>query len=154
MAAALKLVYFPVQARGEAIRMCLAYGKVPYQEVAPTAYFGCSWREGAKNKTPFGGLPIIEADGKVISQSGSCVRYCAALADLIPSDPIEAAQCDAIFEYSQDLSTLNPIVNVFRGDVFAQKKEEYFSTFPTALERLTKQLKGLIVYDALKFNLF
>ena len=73
------------------------------------------------------------------------MRYCAGLADLVPTDPIEAAQCDAVFEYSQDLATLNPIVNMFRGDVFAQKKEEYFSTFPKALERLEKLLQGPLV---------
>ena len=47
------------------IRVRGAAGKLPYQEVAPTVYFGCGWGEGAKDKTPFGGLPILEVDGKV-----------------------------------------------------------------------------------------
>lgn len=138
--AAIKLVYIPVQARAEAIKLCLAYGKVQYEEVTPQAYFGCGWGEGAKQKTPYGILPLLEVDGKVINQSGSCVRYCAGLANLIPSDAVTAAQCDALFEFSQDMASINPILNMFRGEVFAAKKADFFSKFPDRLTCLALQL--------------
>ena len=43
-----------------------------------------------------------------------------------PSDPAELAYCDMIHETAQDIATVNPIVNVFKGDMFQQKKAEYF----------------------------
>eukprot|EP00958_Prasinococcus_capsulatus_P012611 scaffold1265_cov366-Prasinococcus_capsulatus_cf.AAC.24 len=73
---------------------------------------------------------------QVISQTGSCTRYCAAMANLIPSDQIMAAQCDAVFEASQDFGGINPIVNMFTGDVFQAKKDEFFQTFPSKLAQV------------------
>jgi len=59
---------------------------------------------------------------------------------LEPSDPVERAICDSIFEHAQDLSRINPIVNIYRGDAFKEKKEEYFSTFETKVACLVKML--------------
>eukprot|EP00957_Ditylum_brightwellii_P141988 10817403-Ditylum_brightwellii.AAC.1 len=62
------------------------------------------------------------------------------MANLIPSDQIMAAQCDAVFEASQDFGGINPIVNMFTGDVFQAKKDEFFQTFPSKLAQVAKQL--------------
>ena len=62
------------------------------------------------------------------------------MAGCVPEDPLEAAHCDMIFEVAQELSTCNPIVNVFRGEQFAAKKAEFFATFPRKLENLAAQL--------------
>lgn len=127
-------------------------------------------------------VQVLIVDGQVIAQSGSCMRYAAAITGLSPKDPLELARCDAIFETSQvpaapytvdatakilvpwqtvsvplrwlcgphcapatlyplqDLSSVNPIVNVYRGEEFSQKKAAYFETFPAKLAMVAKQL--------------
>lgn len=61
---------------------------------------------------------------------------------LVPSDALTAARCDAVFEASQEpaLAGINPIVNVFKGETFEQKKKEYFETFPSKLANLSRAL--------------
>ena len=44
---ALRLVYFPVRAKAECIRMALRYGKVEYEDVSVSDHFGCGWGAGA-----------------------------------------------------------------------------------------------------------
>ena len=60
--------------------------------------------------------------------------------ELTPKDPMLAAQCDALFEASQELATVNPIVNVFRGEDFKEKKATYFSFAPAKIANLAKAL--------------
>jgi glutathione S-transferase len=142
----LKLVYFPGRAKAEMVRMACAFGKIPFEDMTPTEHFGMAWQEGAKAETPYGGLPILLVNDTVLSQSGSIMRYIAGLAKLVPDDPFEAARCDSVFEASQELATsgspgnVNPIVNVFKGDMFAQKRSEYLAAFPAKLANLSRQL--------------
>ena len=140
MAAPTKLIYFPVRARAEAIRMCFAHGNVPFEDHSVQSFFdGKSWPE-VKPTLPFDQLPALCIDGKILCQSGACTRYAARMAGCVPEDPLEAAHCDMIFEAAQELAACNPIVNVFRGETFAAKKAEFFSTFPRKLENLSAQL--------------
>lgn len=140
----LQLVYFPVRAKAEMIRMALAYGRVPFEDLSIQQYFGAGWRDGAKGKAPFGQVPLLKVDGKELAQSGSILRYVSELAGLTPTDPFERARCDAIFEASQELVTgntnINPIVNVYCDEKFAQTKETYMKAFPGKLANLAKQL--------------
>lgn len=64
------------------------------------------------------------------------------MASLVPSDALAAARCDAVFEASQEpaLASINPIVNIFKGETFEQKKKEYFETFPSKLANLSRAL--------------
>ena len=71
----LQLVYFPVRAKAEMIRMALAYGNVPYVFKFPKEYFQTQdWKE-AKPLAPFGQLPVLDVDGKVLAQSGSLLFH-------------------------------------------------------------------------------
>ena len=84
MAQRLKLVYFPVRAKAECIRMALAFGKIPYEDLTPTEHFGKAWREGSKEETPYGQVPILIVNDTVLPQSGrraaAPVRKCIKLA--------------------------------------------------------------------------
>ena len=135
----LQLVYFEVRAKAEALRMCLAHGNIPYKEETVASYFGKPWSE-AKKEAPFGQLPLLVVDGKVLAQSGSQVRYVASLSNLIPADPFQQAFCDSVFEAAQELNSGNPIVNVFRGEQFLRKKEEYFIMFGPKLANIAQLL--------------
>eukprot|EP00325_Prymnesiales_sp_UTEX-LB-985_P034935 CAMPEP_0174745282 /NCGR_PEP_ID=MMETSP1094-20130205/86421_1 /TAXON_ID=156173 /ORGANISM="Chrysochromulina brevifilum, Strain UTEX LB 985" /LENGTH=213 /DNA_ID=CAMNT_0015949813 /DNA_START=23 /DNA_END=664 /DNA_ORIENTATION=- len=127
--------------------MALCYGKVTFEDVTVTEYFGKAWSAGAKGETPFGGLPILVVDEEPpLAQSGAIMRYvCKTLvSSLTPEDPLMAARCDSLFEASQELATgptnVNPIVNVFRGDTYAAKRKEFFDQAPAKIANLAKQL--------------
>jgi len=141
----LRLVYFPVRAKAEPIRLCLRHAKIPYTDLSPTDYFDVGWRDGAKDATPFGQLPLLLVDDEPpLAQSGAITRYVAGLCALTPSDPLAAARCDAIYEAAQELMTaptnVNPIVNVFKGDTFTQKRTEYFELAPPKIANLARAL--------------
>merc|ERR1712110_117016 len=112
----LDLIYFDVRARAECARMTLAYGGIPYNFTDTQGYFGCDFITAkTSGKLPWGQLPLLAVDGKLISQSGSINRYLASLVtkpDFIPKDPVKAALADALHETAQDLFRIMPIVNL------------------------------------------
>eukprot|EP00983_Pelagomonas_calceolata_P037326 1136288-Pelagomonas_calceolata.AAC.1 len=77
--------------RAEATRLMLRLGKYPF-EMSLTAddwdYLlkREEWAE-LKPKMPFGQVPVLEVDGKMLSQSSAMERYVAKLTDQYPSDP-------------------------------------------------------------------
>lgn len=52
---------------------------------------------------PFGQLPILEVDGVVIPQSLAQLRYVGKIGGLYPTDPMEAAFCDAAADTFTDV---------------------------------------------------
>ena len=136
----IKIVYFNVRARAETARMILEYGKIPYVDENTATYFGCGWRE-AKSQTPFGQLPLIDVgDGVVFAQEAAINRYCASLVpELVPADPRQAAVCDSIYFAAEELSAVNPIVNVKSGEEFARAKKDFLdNVLPRRLQNLKK----------------
>ena len=155
----LQLIYFPVRARAESIRLILAYGGIECAQETVQSYFGADWADVKfRPDIPFSQLPLLVVDGRILAQSGAIVRYTAGLAGLIPAEPFLAAHCDSVFEASQvasdvswtsghchhvrspSLSALlylhpqelglgNPLVNVYRGEVFEAKRADYFAIF-------------------------
>ena len=98
----LQLIYFPVRARAESIRLILAYGGLDCAQETVQSYFGADWADVKfRPDVTFSQLPLLVVDGRILAQSGAIARYTAGLAGLIPADPFLAAQCDSIFEASQ-----------------------------------------------------
>merc|ERR1719273_1767270 len=95
--------------------------------------------EKVSDKIPFGQVPVLKTqDGRYISQSGSVSRYVAKLTGLYPSDPIEAALSDSIFEMAQDLTTqINRIANLYSDEKFIDERTKYFNP------SLTDKLKNI-----------
>lgn len=54
-------------------------------------------------ETPFGMLPVLEIDGKVVSQSNAISRYLAKQYGLAGKDEWEALQCDVLVDTLGDL---------------------------------------------------
>ena len=79
-----------------------------------------------------------------LGQSGSINRYLASLVKtpgFYPTDPVDLAYCDMIHETAQDIAPINPIVNVFRDEIWQQKKTDYFQNIlPPKLTALYKLL--------------
>ena len=128
-----------IRAKTEATKMALAYGGIPWTDELVTSYWGCPWPE-AKTKTPWGQVPLMVADGKEFAQTPAIVNFVARLvnaekAGFVPSDPFLAARCDSVFFAAEELGPINPIVNMWKDDDWAAKKEAYFKTFPTKLQK-------------------
>ncbi len=98
----LKLTYFDIDgARGEPARIALSIAGVPFEDDRVPFQ---DWQR-RKPETPFGALPVLEADGKVLAQSNTINRYVGKLANLYPSDPWQAALCDEAMDAVEDIGT-------------------------------------------------
>ena len=138
----LTLVYAKMQALAEPARMLLSYADVPFEDVYPWDYYGKAWREGGKQDTPFGQVPVLVVDDEVsIDQSGSIQRYLSTLTGTCPVDPLLAAKADALCDNAGELFVIsNPVANFFTGDRFTQKVGAFKASFDTRLKCFARSL--------------
>ena len=90
--------------RAEVCRLALHLGKVPFEDVrAKTPEDRTAFKESGK--APFGQVPILEVDGKVIAQTGAIARYCGKLGGFYPrDDDFAAAKIDEIIDTATDMT--------------------------------------------------
>ena len=140
----LTLVYAKMQALAEPARMLLHYAGVDYDDVYAWDYYGASWRGGAKAKAPFGQVPVLIVDDQAsIDQSGAIQRYLSRLTSTCPSDPVLAAQADALCDNAGELFVLsNPAANFFTGDRFNQKVADFEKAFRPRLTYFSRSLSA------------
>nr|QST14964.1 GSTsigma1e protein [Diaphanosoma celebensis] len=117
-----KLHYFNMRARGELSRLIFAHANVPYEDCR---YEMSEWAE-QKSKMPFGQLPVLEVDGKMLAQSHTMGRYLARKFGLAGKDEWEQAQADMYVD------CVNDIMNAARASVMEtdpEKQKELFQTY-------------------------
>jgi glutathione S-transferase len=91
--------------RAEAIRLLFAQAEIPYDDVRIEKE---QWPD-LKPKTPFGQLPILEEDGKILSQSQAIATYLAKKFGLNGADDWEAAKIQELYGLFNDFEIhLNP----------------------------------------------
>jgi len=95
-----KLVYFDARGAAEPVRWCFAYGGTAYDDVRVDKK---DW-PALKATTPFGQLPYLEVDGKPLAQSLALTRFVARKNGLVGKDDFEAAQADALVDYTADVA--------------------------------------------------
>lgn len=96
----LKLTYFDFNGgRGEACRLAMAIGNVPFVDDR----IGVEDWPALRDSTPFGQLPILYVDGEAVTQTNTINRYVGKLAGLYPSDAFEAARCDEVMSAIEDI---------------------------------------------------
>ncbi|XP_078659354.1 hematopoietic prostaglandin D synthase-like [Branchiostoma floridae x Branchiostoma belcheri] len=101
MAPQYKLTYFNLRARGELTRFIFAAAGVQYDD---NRIEFSEW-PALKEKTPMGQMPLLEADGKVVCQSGAIARYMARETGLGGKSSWEEAQVDMFVCGVDDLIT-------------------------------------------------
>lgn len=112
-----KLIYFNARGRAEHIRFIFAYAGIDYEdERIPRE----KWPE-MKRKMPFGMLPVLEIDGKLVGQSNAVARHLARQHGLAGKDDWEALQCDALVD---TLGDLKQILYQLRTEQDPIRKEE------------------------------
>jgi prostaglandin-H2 D-isomerase / glutathione transferase len=110
----LKLYYFNIPGKGEAIRLACAYGDVPLEDHRMHADEFVELKKAGK--LAFGQVPALGVDDDVmLFQSASIMRYIGKLAGLYPKDDdLLAAKIDMIVEFEIDLFT-GLAVSRYRG---------------------------------------
>ena len=100
--AKLKLTYFDFDGgRGEPARLALHIGGIAFEDYRIA---GKDW-PAFRDKTPFFAMPVLEVDGKVVSQSNSINRYVGKLTGLYPKDDWQALLCDEVMDAAEDIGT-------------------------------------------------
>lgn len=95
----LKLTYFDFPGgRGETARVALSIGGIAFEDNRVSRE---QWA-AIKAQTPFGAMPVLEVDGRVLSQSNTINRFIGRLVDLYPHDAWQAALCDEIMDAVED----------------------------------------------------
>ncbi|GAU92215.1 hypothetical protein RvY_04327 [Ramazzottius varieornatus] len=96
------LRYFNVRGRAEVARWILAYAGQDYLDDRVEGPQSTQWKE-LKDKTPFGQLPVLEVDGKMLAQSRTIGRYLAHKYGLAGTSKWEHAQVDSIVDYIDEI---------------------------------------------------
>jgi len=88
--------------RAEVSRLALHLGEVEFEDKRMD--FKAFKETG---KAPFGQAPILEVDGKVISQTGAIARYCGKQGGFYPrDDDFAAAKIDELIDTATDITNL------------------------------------------------
>ena len=99
--APLKLIYFDIPGKAEAIRLCASVGKVDFEDVRISRERFAEMKE--QGALPYGQVPALDVGaGRMLAQSSAILRYVATLGGLHPSDPLEAARIDSIISEEED----------------------------------------------------
>ena len=96
-----KLTYFNGRGRAEVSRLIFAQAGVQYEDKRIS---GEEWGQ-LKSQTPFGALPLLEVDGKVLAGSVVIARFLAERYGLAGSSDVENAEIAGIADSIQDLDT-------------------------------------------------
>ncbi len=134
------LTYFDFDGgRGEAARLAMHLAGVAFED---KRIAGKDW-PAQRDSTPFQALPVLEVDGKVITQSNTINRYLGKLAGLYPKDDWQAALADEVMDAVEDIST--KIGNTMALEDEAKKKAREAlaaGPIPRFLQQIEARLKA------------
>ncbi|KAF7637865.1 hypothetical protein Mgra_00002568 [Meloidogyne graminicola] len=151
-----KLYYFDVRGLGEAIRLCFHYAGETFEDIRFTH---AQW-PNEKNKFFYGKVPVLEVDGKQLSQSGAILQFLANKFGLSGKDEWEKAKLVEIFDFYKDVynelsSYIYTKLGFREGDVDQLKKTVFLPgierIFPLFVKLLTQSGSGFFVSSGLTY---
>ncbi len=95
-----KLYYFPSRGQAEVSRFIFKHAGIEFEDIRKT---GEDWAKFKPN-TPYGFMPVLEVDGKMLAGSHGIQRYLAEEFGLAGSNAFENAEIDSIVDVLKDLS--------------------------------------------------
>ena len=136
----LKLTYFDFDGgRGEPARLALVLGGIAFEDHRIP---GPEWPKH-RDQMPFRAMPVLEADGKVIAQSNTIIRYVGKLAGLYPKDDWQAALCDEVMDASEDIgSRIGATIALDEAGKKRAREALAADALPRHLEQLQGRLKA------------
>jgi glutathione S-transferase len=134
------LTYFDFDGgRGEAARLVMHLGGIAFQD---KRIAGKDW-PAMRDKMPFQALPVLEVDGKVITQSNTIDRYLGKLAGLYPKDDWQAALVDEVMDAVEDITTKIGNTMALEGDAKKKAREALAAgPIPRFLQQIEARLKA------------
>jgi len=134
-----KLTYFDFNGgRGEPVRIALHAAGIDFEDDRIT--FEDFMQK--KSSYPLNAVPVLEIDGKPITQSSALARYAGILAGLYPVDITEALYCDEVMGTIEDLTNRIAMTMGLEGDVLKQAREGLSTDWiPVYFQGLESQLK-------------
>src|SRR5690348_12540185 len=138
--AKLKLTYFDFDGgRGEPARLAMHIAGIAFEDKRIP---GPEWPKH-RDAMPFRAMPVLEVDGKVITQSNTINRYVGKLAGLYPKDDWQAAVCDEIADATEDISSRIG-ATIALDDAGKKKAREALASdaLPRHLETLQSRLQA------------
>ena len=96
--------------RAEVLRVSLFLKDIPFEDIRVSReefvhLIKTGFLPNGK-KAPFHQLPVIEAEGKIIGQTGAIARYCGKASNLYADDNLKAAKIDQIIDAATDITNL------------------------------------------------
>jgi glutathione S-transferase len=136
----LVLTYFDFDGgRGEAARLVMHLAGIAFED---KRIAGKDW-PALRDKTPFQALPVLEVDGKVITQSNTINRYLGKLAGLYPKDDWQAALVDEVMDAVEDISTRIGNTMALEGEAKKKAREALAAgPIPRFLQQIEARLKA------------
>ena len=99
----LKLIYADAAFwRGECIRMAFFMGGIEFEDIRGFDHIKTLREQG---KLTFGAVPVLEVDGKILSQTQAMACYASRLAGMHPEDPWLQAKIDECISGCTDVTT-------------------------------------------------
>lgn len=138
MSPSIKLTYFPLAIRGEAIRLALHIGGIDFEdERISFEQLGAAKKAGMY---PFGSLPVLTVDGEVYSQSAALLRFAGKLSGLYPKCEKDAMKVDMVVDATEDLAN-----SLFKDGSEKGRADFVASSIPRYLggiEKIYKAVEG------------
>ena len=138
--AKLILTYFDFDGgRGEAARLAMHLAGIAFED---KRIAGKDW-PALRDKTPFQSMPVLEVDGKVITQSNTINRYLGKLAGLYPKDDWQAALVDEVMDAVEDITTKIGNTLALEGEAKKKAREALAAgPIPRFLQQIEARLKA------------
>jgi glutathione S-transferase len=112
----IKIEYFGLRGRAEAMKMMLAYAGDDFEEVT-ISYDDWPGLKADKEKYPFGGLPMAECGGKRYGQTRAILRMIGSTYGFYDrEDALSCYQCDALMDCHGDMCDAGGVLLYAEGD--------------------------------------
>jgi len=135
----LRIQYFDIKGLAESTRLALTIAGVPFEDIRIKFE---DW-PAKKESCPFGQMPLLWIDDKMVCQSGAILRYAGKMSGLYPKDDFEAMRVDEMLGIIADckmklgasLYESDPAKKTMMRKTFSEE------TFPTWASKLEAYLK-------------
>ncbi|XP_005106680.2 glutathione S-transferase 1 [Aplysia californica] len=121
--ASLKLIYFKGKGRAEMARLLLAAAGKQYEDARLSQD---EWKEQFKQRSPFGGAPCLEVNGKMYGQSMAVSTFLAKEFGFYGSSNTDGLVIDGVLQSIQDIMQI-AVKFMFEKD--EGKKQELATAF-------------------------
>ncbi|XP_003727717.1 S-crystallin SL11 [Strongylocentrotus purpuratus] len=119
-----KLEYFNLRGRAELSRLLMAQADMKYEDVR-LSFADWGTAKGNQEKYPLGFLPVLEEDGKVISQSMTIARHLAREFGMAGQNEEEMVMIDMICETCNELLSKMIEIALMQGEAKPNAVKEF-----------------------------